>query len=82
MLRPALKEVRMEARAEWSAFARAIPERNNLIPGLIESFKGFEAGTHQNGGKTPAGAIHLNAVLPIPTASLQLLMKSIGYWRK
>jgi LemA protein len=44
MLRPILKEVRMEARAEWSAFARAIPERNNLIPGLIESFKGFEPG--------------------------------------
>ena len=44
MLRPVLKEVRMEARAEWSAFARAIPERNNLIPGLIESFKGFEPG--------------------------------------
>lgn len=44
MLRPVLKEVRTEARAEWAAFARTIPERNNLIPGLIESFKGFEPG--------------------------------------
>ena len=44
MLRPALKEIRIEARAEWSAFARAIPERNNLLPGLVESFKGFESG--------------------------------------
>ena len=44
MLRPVLKEVRMEAKAEWAAYARVIPERNNLIPGLIESFKGFEPG--------------------------------------
>ncbi len=43
-LRPTLKEVRMEARAEWAALARAIPERNNLIPGLVESFRGFESG--------------------------------------
>jgi LemA protein len=43
-LRPALNEVRTEARAEWAAFARAIPERNNLIPGLVESFRGFEPG--------------------------------------
>ncbi|MGO9123177.1 MAG: LemA family protein [Desulfomonilaceae bacterium] len=44
MLRPTLKEIRLEARAEWAALARAIPERNNLLPGLVESFKGFEAG--------------------------------------
>ena len=44
MLRPVLKEVRMEAKAEWAAFARAVPERNNLLPGLIESFKGVESG--------------------------------------
>jgi LemA protein len=44
MLRPVLKDVRMETRAEWAAFARAALERNNLIPGLIESFKGFEPG--------------------------------------
>jgi LemA protein len=44
MLRPTLKEIRMEARAEWAALARAIPERSNLLPGLVESFKGFESG--------------------------------------
>jgi LemA protein len=44
MLRPVLKDVRMEAKTEWAAFARALPERNSLIPGLIESFKGFEPG--------------------------------------
>jgi LemA protein len=44
MLRPTLKEIRIEARAEWAALARTIPERNNLLPGLVESFKGFESG--------------------------------------
>ncbi len=43
-LRPTFKEVRMEARAEWAALARSIQERNNLLPGLVESFKGFESG--------------------------------------
>jgi len=43
-LRPTLKGVRVEAKAEWAALARAIPERNNLIPGLVESFRGFESG--------------------------------------
>jgi LemA protein len=44
MLRPTLKEIRIEARAEWAALARTIPERNSLLPGLVESFKGFESG--------------------------------------
>ncbi len=44
MIRPTLKEVRMEARAEWAALARAIPERNSMLPAVVESFKGFEPG--------------------------------------
>ncbi|MBI5248520.1 MAG: LemA family protein [Desulfomonile tiedjei] len=43
-LRPALKEVRVEARAEWDGFIRAVKERNELLPGLTESVKGFEPG--------------------------------------
>lgn len=43
-LRPVLKEVRFEARAEWDGFVRAVKERNELLPGLIEAVKGFEPG--------------------------------------
>lgn len=42
--RPVLKEVRFEARADWDGFMRAVKERNELLPGLIESVKGFEPG--------------------------------------
>ena len=62
MLRPVLKEVRMEAKAEWAAFARAVPERNDLIPGLIESFKGFESGHTKLAERLLHGTIHLYAV--------------------
>jgi LemA protein len=43
-LRPLLKEVRVETRAEWDGFIRAVKERNELLPGLIEAVKGFEPG--------------------------------------
>ena len=44
LLRPTLKEIRTEARSEWAGFIRSVAERNSLIPGLIESYKGFESG--------------------------------------
>ena len=43
-LRPALQETRAEARLEWDAFIRAVNERNDLLPGLVEAVKGFEPG--------------------------------------
>ncbi len=43
-LRPVLKEVRFDARAEWDGFMRAVKERNDLLPGLVEALKGFEQG--------------------------------------
>jgi LemA protein len=43
-LRPVLKEVRVEARAEWDGFSRAVKERSELLPGLMEAVKGFESG--------------------------------------
>ena len=43
-LRPALQETRAEARLEWDAFIRAMNERNDLLPGLVEAVKGFEPG--------------------------------------
>lgn len=43
-LRPVLKEVRFDARAEWDGFMRAVKERNDLLPGLVEGLKGFEQG--------------------------------------
>jgi LemA protein len=43
-LRPALKETRAEAVADWDAFVQAVHERNDLIPGLVEGLKSFEPG--------------------------------------
>jgi hypothetical protein len=43
-LRPALDQALMEARADWSAFLRAVAERNDAIPGLAEALRGFEPG--------------------------------------
>ncbi len=46
-LRPTLQELRSEARGEWESFLRAVNERNELIPGLVEAIKGFEPGHGQ-----------------------------------
>jgi LemA protein len=43
-IRPILKDSRIEAKAEWDAFMRAVKERNELLPGVIEAMKGFEPG--------------------------------------
>lgn len=43
-LRPMLKETGMEARADWDAMRRAVAERNELIPGMIEGLRGFQPG--------------------------------------
>jgi LemA protein len=43
-LRPALDQALMEARADWSALLRAVVERNDALPGLVEALRGFEPG--------------------------------------
>lgn len=43
-LRPTLLEVRGEAGASWNGFVKAVAQRNELIPGLVEAVKGFEPG--------------------------------------
>lgn len=43
-LRPALKELRADAAAEWQGFLKEVGERNQLIPGLVEAVRGFESG--------------------------------------
>ncbi len=43
-IRPTLNSVRMEAKADWDSFVRAVAERNNLIPSVVESFRSFELG--------------------------------------
>ncbi len=41
-LRPTLHEVRSEARVEWEGFLRAVKERNEALPGLVQAVRGFE----------------------------------------
>jgi LemA protein len=41
-LRPTLHEVRSEARGEWEGFLRAVKDRNEALPGLVEAVRGFE----------------------------------------
>jgi hypothetical protein len=43
-LRPILRESNLEARAEWDAFRRAVAERNDLLPGMVEGLRGFQPG--------------------------------------
>jgi LemA protein len=43
-LRPQLQEVRSQVAAEWQDFLTAVKERNEIMPGLIEAVRGFEAG--------------------------------------
>lgn len=43
-MRPILTQARIETKAEWDAFTRAVKQRNDLLPGLLEGLKGFEAG--------------------------------------
>jgi LemA protein len=41
-LRPALQQVRAEARTDWEGFLRTVNDRNEALPGLVEAVKGFE----------------------------------------
>jgi LemA protein len=41
-MRPVLHNVRLEAGAEWDRYLRAVRERNDAIPGLVEALRGFE----------------------------------------
>lgn len=43
-LHPTLKEVRTEAQSEWASFLRQVKARNDLLPGLVEAFRGIEPG--------------------------------------
>jgi len=43
-LRPMLKGINLEARADWDAFRRAVAERNDLLPGMMEGLRGFQPG--------------------------------------
>jgi LemA protein len=43
-LRPGLKQARHEAQAEWNGLIRAVQDRNELLPGLIQAIRGFESG--------------------------------------
>jgi LemA protein len=43
-MRPVLQDVRLEAVAEWDGFLRAVRDRNEAVPGLVEALKGFEPG--------------------------------------
>lgn len=43
-LRPMLREADLEARADWDALRRAVTERNELIPGMIEGLRGSQPG--------------------------------------
>jgi hypothetical protein len=43
-LRPMLKETGLEARADWDALRRAVAERNELIPGMVEGLRAFQPG--------------------------------------
>lgn len=43
-MRPVLQDVRLEAVAEWDGFIRAVRDRNDALPGLVEALRGFEPG--------------------------------------
>lgn len=57
-MRPILHEARIEAKAEWDAFGRAVKERNALLPGLLEAMKGFESGH----GKLASSTLEARAI--------------------
>jgi len=64
-MRPILNEARMEARAEWDGFMRAVRERNEVLPGVFEAMKGFEAGH----GRIVERALEARAIAMRATAS-------------
>lgn len=43
LLRPTLKDVRSEVQNDWRTFLTEVRQRNDLILGLLESLRGFEA---------------------------------------
>jgi LemA protein len=43
-MRPVLQDVRLEAVAEWDGFLRAVRDRNDALPGMVEALKGFQPG--------------------------------------
>ncbi|MFC1833976.1 LemA family protein [Thermodesulfobacteriota bacterium] len=42
-LRPSLNEVRSNAASQWEGFLQAVGERNEALPRLVETVRGFEA---------------------------------------
>ena len=62
-LRPMLKEITLEARAGWDAFRRAVAERSELLPGMVEGLRGFQPGLGKLSEKLlESRAISLRAV--------------------
>ena len=57
-LRPSLTEFRSALESEWVEFLHQVRERNRLLPGLIESVRGFESGH----GKLTAGLLEARAI--------------------
>ncbi len=58
-MRPIVQEIRFEARAEWDGYTRAVKDRNDMIPGLVEAIRGFEPG-HT---KITAGLLETRAII-------------------
>lgn len=72
-MRPVLNEVRLEARAEWDSFARAANNRNDLIPTLLETVKGYEPGQ----GKLASGLLEARGI-SMRTQDLNALVSSVN----
>jgi LemA protein len=43
-VRPTLKDIRSEVQANWKDFLLEMRNRNELLPGLMESIRGFDSG--------------------------------------
>jgi LemA protein len=43
-MRPVLQNVRLEAGSAWDGYLRAVRDRNDALPGLVEALRGFEPG--------------------------------------
>lgn len=64
-LRPILQQGRIETGAEWDAFHRAVKQRNELLPSLVEGLRGYESGHGRLAGRImEARSISMRAVDP------------------
>lgn len=64
-LRPVLHEVRSDVKAEWNDFLEHVLKRNAILPAVVETVKGFEAGHGKLVGKLlEARAVTMRATDP------------------